>query len=128
MADVSRHIRMECLDFVAIPTKHIEAMRNFYRDIIGLGSTRPDIPIGSVELYLGNQRILRLCVADVGDSLVPMNMEFKSSDSVDVFWSLLDYYKIAHTVDRIPYAKRLRVTMEDPDGNTVCVSFPDGTA
>lgn len=118
---------MERLDYVVIFTKNMDLMTEFYHNVLGLNGFAVTVPMGATDLCIRCTRVLRLVQADPHEPWSPTSLSFHCATPIHEFWAVLDDQKISHTVERIPSTRMLRVVIEDPDTNDVCVTFPDGT-
>lgn len=119
------------LDHVNIRTANLDAMRDWYTDILGLTpGPRPDFAFPGVWLYLGDRAVVHLVGRDTppraGGDITLEHFAFRARDMAG-FRARLDTEGIVHSVDPVPGIALTQINLRDPDGNHIHVDFDTGT-
>ena len=121
---------LKTFDHVNIRTANLDAMVDWYADILGLTTGfRPDFSFPGAWLYLGDQAIVHL----VGTSTSPQvfgpdenlrmeHMAFRASDFTS-FKARLEARGVPYRAVEIEDIDTIAVNIHDPDGNHIHVDF-----
>lgn len=125
---------LNAFDHVNIRTAHLQAMVDWYGEILGLRpGWRPPFPFGGAWLYLGEQAIVHLVEvphhSDPGpDAALRLeHFAFRAQDRPG-FCAGLEARGIAFTVDPVPGTRIVQINLHDVDGNHIHVDFEDPPA
>lgn len=114
-------------DHVNVRTAHLDAMIDFYGDVLGLHpGPRPDFRVGGAWLYLGDQPYVHLVDIPEQAPNVPDNtlehFAFRATGMAE-FLSKLAQRGIDYSIDPVPDFPIVQVNFRDPDGNHIHVDF-----
>ena len=118
------------LDHVNLRTTNLAAMRDFYRDVLGLREgERPDFPFGGSWLYLGDRPCVHLVeVAETPNPQGELRLEHFSfaAHGKAEFLQKLSAAGIRYRESTLPGNGLTQVNVWDPDGNHLHVDFLPG--
>jgi catechol-2,3-dioxygenase len=112
------------------PRALLDELRDFYRDVVGLAvGERPPFRRFGYWLYLGDQPVLHLGEADVGESC-PVHVtgtfnhvSFRCTERTQ-FERILAEREIPYRVAVVPQTAQEQLFFKDPAGNGVELIFP----
>ncbi|MGI9388478.1 MAG: VOC family protein [Boseongicola sp.] len=114
-------------DHVNVRTAKLDAMVDWYRDILGLiPGNRPNFDFPGAWLYLGDQALVHLVGVEAtpqsGGDVTLEHFAFRAN-GLKEFLLNLDNRGIHHSVDAVPGFPIVQVNFHDPDGNHIHVDF-----
>lgn len=114
-------------DHVNIRTANLDAMVQWYGDILGLfPGKRPDFGFPGAWLYLGEEALVHLVgvptVPQAGGNVTLEHFALRA-EGLEAFLKDLDTRGIHHSVDAVPGFPVVQVNLHDPDGNHIHVDF-----
>lgn len=119
-------MQLERLDHVNLRTANLEAMVDWYRDVLGMrAGTRPPFPFPGAWLYVGDAPAVHLIgVAEAPAALDPKIEHFAFFAS-GLAKFLLDLARqgVPFNTARVPGGGAFQVNVYDPDGNHIHVDF-----
>ncbi len=134
---------IEKLDHYSIRTKDVERTRCFYTDVMGLEvGPRPNFPFPGVWLYQGRSAVVHVIGIDpddpsglhdvLGDKDVETQSGTGAIDHVAFAGSDLGAMRERFRAANVPFRERTvptlnlhQVFLEDPNGVTIELNFPD---
>ncbi|MBV9747469.1 MAG: VOC family protein [Acetobacteraceae bacterium] len=134
---------IEKLDHYTIRTKDVESTRRFYSEVMGLEvGPRPNFPFPGVWLYQGRNAVVHVIGIDpndpsglrdfLGDKGVEKQSGTGAIDHVAFAGSDLGAMRERFQAAQVPFRERTvpalnlrQVFLEDPNGVTIELNFPD---
>lgn len=119
---------LKYLDHVNIRTARLEALKGFYRDLLGLEEGgRPDFGVGGAWLYIGERPVVHLVeVAETPDAPTPRVEHFAfMAEGLPAFRETLRRAGVDFRENVVPGYGWTQLFIRDPDGNNVEVTFTE---
>lgn len=115
-------------DHVNIRTANLEAMRQWYVEVLGLrDGWRPPFDFPGAWLYLGEQAIVHLVgVSQADPGPGPIEHFALSADDLDAFRARLAACGAEADARPVPGTALIQLHLSDPDGNHIHVDFDGG--
>jgi catechol 2,3-dioxygenase-like lactoylglutathione lyase family enzyme len=111
------------------PRELLDALKDFYCDVVGLRQgARPPFPGFGYWLYAGDRAIVHLYEAEPGEErrtdlqTTLDHFAFDCADRVEVE-KTLKRLGVAYRTATVPSTRQLQITLRDPAGNHVELSF-----
>ena len=114
------------LDHVNIRTANLDAMVQWYCDILGMqNGERPPFPFPGAWLYAGEKPVVHLVgVPEEPQGLEPKVEHFAlTANDLAGFLAALTEADVAHRTVRVPGIGVLQVNLHDVDGNHIHIDF-----
>lgn len=118
---------LERLDHVNVRTSRLEAMIDWYRDVLEMETgPRPGFSFGGAWLYCAGKPIVHLVeVAKEPEAIAPKIEHFAvSGTGLDAFLGRLEDRGIPYEIGRPPGFPIIQVNIHDPDNNHIHIDFP----
>ncbi|SFG83053.1 VOC family protein [Neptunomonas qingdaonensis] len=118
------------LDHVNIRTTQIDAMTQWYTEVLGLSiGPRPDFSFPGVWLYTGEAAVIHLVGVDrlpsIGADLKLEHFAFKATGA-EMFQDRLRTMGIRFYQENIDSINQTQIHLRDPDNNHVHIDFISG--
>jgi catechol 2,3-dioxygenase-like lactoylglutathione lyase family enzyme len=118
---------LKALEHVNIRTPDVEALANFYCDVLGLvRGPRPAFDFPGAWLYLGDRQVVHL-VGVPAESRPTGTLRLEhfafSADDIEALLAILQLREIPFRVGMPPGFPLRQVSFCDPDGNRLHVDF-----
>lgn len=119
---------IERLDHVNLRTAQLDAMIDWYGEVLGLLSgPRPDFPFPGAWLYAGEQALVHLvgvdpAPTDPGEDLKLEHAAFSATDYAGIK-ARIEASGSRMTVVKVPGFPIVQINVWDPDGNHLHIDF-----
>ena len=123
---------LERLDHVSICTPDVQALKEFYTDVLGMRSgPRPDFSFNGAWMYAGDRPcvhlIERLDLSPTDGDLQMQHFAFSASN-LGEFLAHLKAKDVPYRVGIVEDFGICQINVHDPDGNHVHMDFPAADA
>ena len=118
---------LKAFDHVNVRTNNLEALIDWYRDILGLQpGKRPDFAFPGAWMYLGDRALVHLVAwtdsLQAGGAVTLEHFAFRATD-MPAFLKKITDRGIDYTIDPVPNFPIVQVNLFDPDGNHIHIDF-----
>lgn len=117
---------IECLDHVNVRTANLDAMRQFYRDVLDLEERLQPGKRAGFWYWCRGRSVLHLITAEHTDHADRPQIEHFAFRATGLAGAMarIDALHVAYNLNPTPEQGLVQLNLRDPDGNRVHLDFP----
>lgn len=119
-------MQLGTLDHINVRTAHLDAMRQWYTEVLGMtDGRRPNFPFGGAWLYANDRPCVHLVEVERQPKTTEPRLEHFAfaAKGLSDFIATLEARSIPYQTASVPDVEILQVNLFDPDGNHIHVDF-----